>query len=77
MDRLTRLFQGQLSRTSRVLILVATIAILPCVFLPTWEITLQAPQYPNGLTLEIYPNTVGGDLGEVNLLNHYAIMDKR
>lgn len=72
--RLTRFFQGQLSSRSRILMLVATLAIVPCILLPTWTITLHAPQYPEGLPLTIYPNTVGGDLREVNLLNHYIGM---
>lgn len=74
MDRVTQFFQGQLSRTSRILIVAATLAILPSIFLPTWKITLHAPQYPEGLALVIYPNTVAGDVDEVNLLNHYIGM---
>jgi len=76
MDRFTRFFQGSISGPSRIFIVVATLAILPSIFLPTWEITLHAPQYPDGLTLEIYPNTVEGDLNEVNLLNHYIGMQE-
>lgn len=72
--RVTQFFQGQLSTRSRILMLVATLAIVPCIFLPTWSLTLHAPQYPQGLALTIYPNTVGGDLREVNLLNHYIGM---
>jgi copper chaperone NosL len=53
---------------------IATLTILPSIFLPTWNITLHAPQYPDGLTLVIYPHTVGGQLDEVNLLNHYIGM---
>ena len=74
--RVTRFFQGQLSIRSRMLMLVATLAIVPCIVLPTWNIGLQAPQYPQGLALTIYPNTVGGDLREVNLLNHYIGMQE-
>lgn len=73
-ERIVAFFQGSLSPTSRILMLVATLAILPGIALPTWHITLHAPQYPQGLTLIIYPNTVGGDLREVNLLNHYIGM---
>lgn len=74
MDTLSKLFRRDLSRSSRWLILVASLAMLPSMFLPTWKITLRAPQYPNGLTMEIYPHTVSGDLREVNLLNHYIGM---
>jgi copper chaperone NosL len=74
MERLTAFFQGSLSGTSRILIVAATIALLPSIFLPTWTITLHAPQYPQGLEMQIYPNTVGGDVDEVNILNHYIGM---
>lgn len=72
--KITPFFQCQLSPLSRVLIVAATLSILPGIALPTWRITLHAPQYPQGLTLVIYPNTVSGDLSEVNLLNHYIGM---
>lgn len=74
MDRLTSFFQGEMSRTSRILVVIAALAILPALFLPVWQITLKAPQYPAGLNMIIYPNTVAGDLNEVNILNHYIGM---
>lgn len=74
MDRLTTFLQGEMSRPSRILVVIAALAILPALFLPVWKITLQAPQYPAGLDMIIYPNTVGGDLSEVNILNHYIGM---
>lgn len=74
MDKLASLLLTDLSKGSRWLIVAASLALLPSIFLPTWKITLAAPQYPDGLTLEIYPTTVGGDLREVNLLNHYIGM---
>lgn len=76
MDKVTEFFQGQLSPRSRWLVVIATLALLPAVVLPTWRITLHAPQYPDGLALLIYPNTVQGDLSEVNLLNHYIGMEQ-
>jgi hypothetical protein len=33
-----------------------------------------APQYPGGLSLEIYPHKVAGEIQEVNVLNHYIGM---
>jgi copper chaperone NosL len=76
MDRVTSFFQSELSLTSRVLLVAVALALLPSIFLPVWEIGLLAPQYPDGLSVVIYPNTVGGDLGEVNLLNHYIGMQE-
>ncbi len=74
MDQITSFFQGSMSQRSRVLMVAATLILLPCIFLPTWTITLHAPQYPDGLQMQIYPHTVGGDVGEVNILNHYIGM---
>jgi copper chaperone NosL len=74
MDRITAFLSGQLSPRGRLLMLAATLAILPSIVLPTWTISLRAPQYPEGLQLRIYPNTVAGDVREVNLLNHYIGM---
>ena len=46
---------------------------------PLWNITMKAPQYPNGLTLDIYLYKVAGGnedqhLQEINTLNHYIGM---
>jgi len=70
----TRFLQGELSKTSRIILLVVALAMIPALFLPVWKITLHAPQYPGGLTVDIYANTVGGELQEVNGLNHYIGM---
>ena len=61
------------------LLLAASALLLGAAFLfPLWRITLQAPQYPEGLGLEIRVNTVTGvrpqDLQNINGLNHYIGM---
>jgi len=43
---------------------------------PLWTMYLKAPQYPQGLTLDIYAHTVDGDIDEVNTLNHYIGMHR-
>lgn len=68
------LFRGELSRTSRILVLVAAFLLIPSTFLPVWKITLVAPQYPQGLPLKIYSYEVAGEIQEVNTLNHYIGM---
>ncbi len=68
------LFRGELSRQSRILVIVAALLLIPAAFLPVWKITLVAPQYPNGLSLMIYPGKVTGEIQEVNVLNHYIGM---
>jgi copper chaperone NosL len=48
---------------------------------PLWRISLRAPQYPDGLWMEIYTHKVdGGNKGqhiaEINTLNHYIGMHR-
>lgn len=43
-------------------------------FYPIWRIELDAPQYPEGLTLTIFANKIGGQLDIINGLNHYIGM---
>tara|TARA_R110000850_G_scaffold80947_1_gene173960 strand:- start:243500 stop:244048 length:549 start_codon:yes stop_codon:yes gene_type:complete len=43
-------------------------------FLPLWRIELDAPQYPEGLTLQLHANKIGGDVDIINGLNHYIGM---
>ena len=56
----------------------ALILLTISIFLPLWQIHLTAPQYPNGLSLFIYIDTIrGGEastLQNVNILNHYIGM---
>ncbi len=44
------------------------------VFLPYWQLTLYAPQYPKGLSVQAYVNDLEGDVGEIDGLNHYIGM---
>lgn len=45
---------------------------------PIWSISLEAPQYPGGITMYIWINKISGDtphtLQNVNILNHYVGM---
>jgi copper chaperone NosL len=59
-----------------MLVLAAALLLIPSAFLPVWEITLVAPQYPEGLSLQIYPHKVAGEIQEVNILNHYIGMQE-
>jgi copper chaperone NosL len=47
-------------------------------FFPLWQITLEAPQYPDGITMYIWINQITGDteftLQNINILNHYIGM---
>lgn len=43
-------------------------------FRPWWSFKLYAPQYPQGLDLQISLTGMGGDVHEIDLLNHYIGM---
>ncbi|MGC4074120.1 MAG: hypothetical protein QM760_16730 [Nibricoccus sp.] len=77
--RESRFLSRPLNMTSRLLLLVAAGALVAAVFLPLWKIHLVAPQYREGLSLQIFSHKlVGGndgqDLNEINVLNHYIGM---
>lgn len=57
-----------------LLFLLAALLLLVSIFLPYWEMTLEAPQYPKGLTVEAFVNRVEGDVREIDGLNHYIGM---
>ena len=68
---------GTFRGSERRWIVVAALVLLPVFFLPVlpvWTLHLKAPQYPEGLKLEIYANTIRGDLDKINTLNHYVGM---
>ena len=49
-------------------------ALIVVLFVPMWRIELDAPQYPEGLMMQIYPNKLGGNVDIINGLNHYIGM---
>lgn len=65
-----------MSSRSRGLILLACLGLGLTFFFPLWTIDLWAPQYPEGLGLKIWLTKMTGDLGNINLLNHYIGMHR-
>jgi copper chaperone NosL len=63
-----------------LLLVVAGSALLASLAFPIWRITLDAPQYPEGMGMLIWPKTITGegphDLHIINELNHYIGMKK-
>lgn len=51
---------------------LAAVLLAAAAWLPLWEMTLHAPQYPRGLTLTAYGTRLEGDIQEVNTVNHYV-----
>jgi len=65
--------------TGRVLLALAVIPLGFAVVKPLWRISMEAPQYPEGLSMEIFSYALEGghegqDLVEINTLNHYIGM---
>lgn len=52
----------------------AALLLLISIFLPYWQLTLLAPQYPEGLKMQAYVNHISGDVDEIDELNHYIGM---
>ncbi|MBP7515291.1 MAG: nitrous oxide reductase accessory protein NosL [Flavobacteriales bacterium] len=59
---------------SRFMIAIAALAIGALVVVPIWRIDLAAPQYPEGLVLQIFHDSFTGDVDKINGLNHYIGM---
>lgn len=64
----------KMSTLSRILIAMASLSVIATYFLPFWFIHLVAPQYPEGLTMQIWLNKLTGEVEIINGLNHYIGM---
>ena len=53
---------------------LAAFCLIVSIFQPYWSMTLEAPQYPNGLHIQSYINRLEGDVAEIDGLNHYIGM---
>jgi hypothetical protein len=77
--RANRFMDEPLDLGQRLLMLAAAACLVATFFLPLWNLTMFAPQYPDGLRLDIYDYALRGgnrgqDLREINVLNHYIGM---
>jgi hypothetical protein len=78
-EKVNRFLDAPLGLAPRALLLLALLLVLPSYVAPLYDMTMFAPQYPDGLRLHIYSyKLVGGnggqDLKEINVLNHYIGM---
>ncbi|MFV5703457.1 nitrous oxide reductase accessory protein NosL [Flavobacterium sp. XS2P12] len=65
---------SKISTLSKVMLLLVMALLVSSVFVPMWRIELSAPQYPEGLVLQLHANKIGGDVEIINGLNHYIGM---
>jgi hypothetical protein len=78
-ERLNRRFAATLDLGPRLMLGVAGLLLVAIFFFPLWNLTMFAPQYPDGLRLDIYSYKLEGgnrgqDVKEINILNHYIGM---
>lgn len=71
--------RAPLGAVPRALLVLTGVLVIAGYLLPLWNLTMFAPQYPEGLRLDIYSHAlVGGnhgqDIKEINVLNHYIGM---
>ncbi len=80
LNREFRFLHNSLNLWSRLLLLAAAISVAVSVLFPLWKLHLVAPQYSDGLTMQIYAYKIhggglnGNDINEINNLNHYIGM---
>jgi hypothetical protein len=70
-----------LAMRSRILLALLILPLLFSLAEPLWQIRMIAPQYPDGLTFDVYAYKLEGGnngqhLNEINTLNHYIGMKK-
>jgi copper chaperone NosL len=67
-----------MTKISKIVFLTASVVLILVYFFPIWSISLEAPQYPEGIGLYIWINKITGknphDLQNINGLNHYIGM---
>lgn len=67
-----------MSHLPKIVFIIGAFALLGTFLAPIWRITLEAPQYPEGVTMYIWINKLSGDepgtLQNINILNHYVGM---
>lgn len=78
-ERSDRILKSPLGLGPRGLLVLAMLLLLPALMSPLWRLTMFAPQYQEGLRLDIYSYKLEGghhgqDTKEINLLNHYIGM---
>lgn len=81
LDKFYKFLDRPLYGKARLLLLVLIVPLAMTFTQPLWRISMQAPQYPAGLYMEIYTHKIEGGNGgqhikEINTLNHYIGMRK-
>ncbi|MCB9876657.1 MAG: hypothetical protein H6835_03555 [Planctomycetes bacterium] len=78
-DNFWQFLDAPLRGPARLVLIALVIPLLLSFAAPLWRISMEAPQYPDGLSMDIYSyKLIGGndghDVQEINTLNHYIGM---
>ena len=65
----------KLTKPGKVSIIIVGLFISTLWLFPMWDIQLGDPQYPDGLSMQIWINDITGDVDIINGLNHYIGMN--
>jgi copper chaperone NosL len=66
--------KNKLGAATKLSLLVAAAGLIVVLYTPIWRIELDAPQYPEGLSLQIHAKGLKGNVDIINGLNHYIGM---
>lgn len=64
----------KLKPIARIAIALSALLMISAYFVPLWQILMWAPQYPEGLGMQIWINDITGDVKIISALNHYIGM---
>ena len=64
----------KLKPITRIAVALSALLMISAYFVPLWQILMWAPQYPEGLGMQIWINNITGDVKIISALNHYIGM---
>ena len=81
LDKFYAFLDRPLAAWSRFVLVALAVPLALSFAQPLWRISMEAPQYPKGLWMEIYAHKLeagnkGQHLDEINVLNHYIGMQR-
>ncbi|MBK6900465.1 MAG: hypothetical protein IPH09_14850 [bacterium] len=81
LQKWTRVLDRPIRNGVRLGIALLVLPLAASFLFPLWTIRMEAPQYPQGLSMDIYAYRLSGghdgrDIAEINNLNHYIGMMK-
>jgi hypothetical protein len=79
LEKVNRFLDCPVDVGPRLLLVLAFLCLVPTYLTPLYQMTMFAPQYQDGLRLDIYSYKLlggngGQDVREINVLNHYIGM---